>query len=68
MAMASILAKQFSASRTSPVLRGNFMVEFLLGEKLPDPPANVPELPNLAAAEELSARALTEKYHSVTEC
>lgn len=68
LAMASVLAKQSGASRTSPVLRGNFIVEFLLGEKLPDPPADVPELPDRVANEELSVRELTEKHRSAPQC
>src|SRR5262249_11081962 len=45
LGLASVQAKQAGASRTSPVLRGNWVVETLLGEKLPRPPANVPRLP-----------------------
>ena len=39
LGLASVQAKQAGASRTSPVLRGNWVVETLLGEKLPRPPA-----------------------------
>ena len=46
LGLASVQAKQSGASRTSPVLRGNWVVETLLGEKLPRPPANVPILPD----------------------
>ena len=46
LGLASVHAKQSGASRTSPVLRGNWVVETLLGEKLPRPPANVPVLPD----------------------
>ena len=35
LGLASVQAKQSGASRTSPVLRGNWVVETLLGEKLP---------------------------------
>ncbi len=45
LGLASVQAKQAGASRTSPVLRGNWVVETLLGEKLPRPPPNVPQLP-----------------------
>jgi enoyl-CoA hydratase/carnithine racemase len=34
LSMASTMAKQSGASRTSPILRGNWVSEFLLGEKL----------------------------------
>ena len=38
LGMASTLAKQSGASRTSPILRGNWISEVVLGEKLPRPP------------------------------
>src|SRR5262249_31294933 len=38
LAQATTLAKQSGASRTSPILRGNWVAEVLLGEKLPRPP------------------------------
>ncbi|MBB74865.1 MAG: hypothetical protein CMJ75_10170 [Planctomycetaceae bacterium] len=41
---ATTLAKQSGATRTSPILRGNWISEVLLGEKLPKPPKNVPQL------------------------
>ena len=68
LGLASILAAQSGASRTSPVLRGNFIVEFLLGEQLPDPPATVPEIPDAAATEGLSVRQMVEKHRSLPEC
>src|SRR4029077_4287173 len=46
LGLASVQAKQAGASRTSPVLRGNWVVETLLAENLPPPPANVPILPD----------------------
>ena len=45
LALAATLAKQSGASRTSPILRGNWVCEVLLGEKLPRPPKDVPLLP-----------------------
>ena len=42
LALAATLAKQSGASRTSPILRGNWVSEVLLGERLPRPPKNVP--------------------------
>src|SRR5206468_9745332 len=47
LGLASVQARQSGASRTSPVLRGNWVSETLLGEKLPRPPANVPQLPDM---------------------
>ena len=49
-AQATTLAKQSGASRTSPILRGNWISEVLLGERLPRPPKDVPRLPDDEAA------------------
>ena len=65
--MATVLAMQSGASRTSPILRGNWVSETLLGERLPKPPANVPDLPELVPAG-LTARQLIEKHSSVAAC
>ncbi|MFP6700742.1 MAG: DUF1592 domain-containing protein, partial [Planctomycetaceae bacterium] len=60
LGMATVLASQSGASRTSPILRGNWVFETLLGERLPRPPANVPDLPDKVPSE-LTARQLIEK-------
>lgn len=44
--MAVFLTKNAPGLRTSPVKRGYWVVRRLLGEKIPAPPAEVPELPN----------------------
>src|SRR6185312_13990944 len=64
----SIQAKQSGASRTSPVLRGNWVVETLLGEKLPKPPPNVPQLPAEEGAGRLTTRQQVEKHAKAPEC
>jgi hypothetical protein len=69
LAFAATLAKQSGASRTSPILRGNWIMEVLLGEKLPRPPKDVPVLPdedNSGAG--LTMRQLTEKHSSDLRC
>lgn len=68
LAQATTLAKQSGASRTSPILRGNWLTEVILGEKLPRPPANVPQLPEDEATETLTVRELTEKHSSDPRC
>jgi hypothetical protein len=68
LGLGSVQSKQAGASRTSPVLRGNWVVETLLGEKLPRPPANVPRLPEEEAEANLTVRQLVEKHASVAEC
>jgi hypothetical protein len=67
LAMATVLASQSGASRTSPILRGNWVYETLLGERLPRPPANVPQLPE-TVPEGLTARQLIERHSSSPEC
>jgi len=61
------LAKQSGASRTSPILRGNWLSETLLGERLPRPPKGVPVLPEEAPAG-LTERALIERHSSDPKC
>ena len=67
LGMATFLASQSGASRTSPILRGNWVSETLLGEKLPRPPANVPQLPEDVPTG-LTTRELIEKHSSVPAC
>lgn len=68
LGQATTLAKQSGASRTSPILRGNWVAEVLLGDKLPRPPKDVPQLPEDEAMEELTMRQLTEKHSSDPKC
>jgi hypothetical protein len=69
LAQATTLAKQAGASRTSPILRGNWISEVLLGERLPKPPKGVPPLPDdEAATEGLTMRQLVEKHVSDPKC
>jgi Protein of unknown function (DUF1592)/Protein of unknown function (DUF1588)/Protein of unknown function (DUF1587)/Protein of unknown function (DUF1585)/Protein of unknown function (DUF1595)/Planctomycete cytochrome C len=69
LGLASVQAKQSGASRTSPVLRGNWVVETLLGEKLPRPPANVPILPDEeGGAGKGTTRQQVEKHVAVAAC
>jgi hypothetical protein len=69
LGFASVLAKQAGASRTSPVLRGNWVVETLLGEKLPRPPPDVPKLPEEEGTTDgLTMRQLVEKHTQVESC
>jgi hypothetical protein len=69
LGLAATLAQQSGASRTSPILRGNWVSEVLLGEKLPRPPKNVPVLPeDEAATKGLTVRQLVEKHTSDARC
>jgi hypothetical protein len=69
LGLSATLAKQSGASRTSPILRGNWVSEVLLGERLPRPPKDVPRLPDdEAATEGLTVRQLVEKHSSDARC
>jgi Protein of unknown function (DUF1592)/Protein of unknown function (DUF1588)/Protein of unknown function (DUF1587)/Protein of unknown function (DUF1585)/Protein of unknown function (DUF1595)/Planctomycete cytochrome C len=69
LGLAATLARQSGASRTSPILRGNWVSEVLLGEKLPRPPKNVPVLPeDESATQGLTVRQLVEKHTSDPRC
>jgi hypothetical protein len=67
LGMAATLAKQSGASRTSPILRGNWVYETLLGEHLPGPPKDVPQLPDTVPAG-LTERQLIEQHSSAPAC
>ncbi|QDV24296.1 hypothetical protein Q31a_26120 [Aureliella helgolandensis] len=68
LGLGAILAKQSGASRTSPILRGTWLSEVLLGEKLPKPPPGIPPLPDDAVSEQLTSRQLVEKHTSNESC
>jgi len=68
LGQATTLSKQSGASRTSPILRGNWVAEALLGDKLPKPPKDVPRLPEDEATETLTVRQLTEKHSTDPRC
>jgi hypothetical protein len=68
LGMAATLSKQSGASRTSPILRGNWVSEVLLGERLPRPPKDVPQLPEEESTDGLSVRQLIEKHSSDARC
>lgn len=67
LTQATTLSKQSGASRTSPILRGNWLSEVVLGEKLPRPPKNVPQLSDTVPAG-LTERQLIEKHSSDAAC
>jgi hypothetical protein len=67
LGFAGTLARQSGASRTSPILRGNWVSEVLLGDKLPRPPRGVPVLPEEAPAG-LTERRLIERHSTDEKC
>ncbi len=69
LGLGAVLASQSGASRTSPILRGNWLCEALLGERLPKPPKGVPVLPeDETATEGLTVRQLVEKHSNDPKC
>lgn len=69
LGLASVQTKQAGASRTSPVLRGNWIVETLLGRKLPNPPPNVPQLPESELGNGgLTMREITQRHVADQQC
>jgi hypothetical protein len=49
-------------------LRGNWISEVILGEKLPKPPKDVPRLPEDESLDQLTVRQLTERHSSDPKC
>ena len=67
LGFSATLAKHSGASRTSAILRGMWVSEVLLGDKIPNPPKGVPTLPE-EAPEGLSERQLIELHSSDVRC
>jgi mono/diheme cytochrome c family protein len=67
--MAVFLTANSPGLRTSPVKRGYWVVRRLLGEHIPPPPANVPELPHdEAKLGELTLRQVMERHRADKAC
>jgi hypothetical protein len=66
---ASILTLTSTPTRTSPVLRGKWILENVLGIKAPDPPAGVPDLDETkAAADSATLREQLELHRQSPSC
>ena len=69
LGQASILTLTSYANRTSPVTRGKWVLENLLGVPPPDPPPDVPDLKTREEGEPpTSMRALMEQHRSNPVC
>ncbi|MEO8271168.1 MAG: DUF1592 domain-containing protein, partial [Aureliella sp.] len=67
--MAAFLTKNAPGLRTSPVKRGYWVVRRLLGEHIPPPPPNVPELPSdESQLGELTLRETLAKHRADESC
>ena len=69
LGMAAVLAVSSYPQRTSPVLRGKWILENLLGTPPPPPPPNVPALAeNHPGAQPLSVRDRLERHRANPVC
>ena len=66
--MAAFLTQNSPGLRTSPVKRGYWVVRRVLGEVIPPPPPNVPELPQDEAKMDLPLREMLAKHRSNPAC
>jgi hypothetical protein len=68
LAHASILTVSSYANRTSPVLRGKWILENLLGAPPPPPPPDVPALDEHPVGKAVSLRARLEQHRANPNC
>ena len=71
LGQASILTLTSHANRTSPVLRGKWVMEVLLGSPPPPPPPNVPDLEKTGDAKDgrlLTTRERMEEHRANPQC
>jgi hypothetical protein len=67
--MSVFLTANSPGLRTSPVKRGYWVVRRLLGERIPPPPPNVPELPaDESKLGELTLREMLARHRDHTSC
>jgi hypothetical protein len=66
--MSVFLTKNAPGLRTSPVKRGFWVVRRVLGETIPPPPPNVPELPQDEAKADLPLRDILAKHRDNPAC
>ncbi len=64
----SILSVTSYATRTSPVIRGQWILENLLGTPPPPPPANVPDLEDHTVAAHLTVRERLARHRADAAC
>ena len=64
----SILAVTSYANRTSPVLRGNWVLENILGTPTPPPPPDIPALEDAVIAADLPMRARLAAHSAKPSC
>jgi hypothetical protein len=65
---ASVLTVSSYANRTSPVLRGKWILETLLNSPPPPPPPDVPALDEKALGKEVSLRKILDQHRANAQC
>jgi Protein of unknown function (DUF1592)/Protein of unknown function (DUF1588)/Protein of unknown function (DUF1587)/Protein of unknown function (DUF1585)/Protein of unknown function (DUF1595) len=68
LGMSAILIVSSHPQRTSPVLRGKFLLDAILGTPPPPPPANVPPLEESTAAKPHTVRELLTQHRADPVC
>jgi hypothetical protein len=68
LTQASVLTVSSYATRTSPVLRGKWILDNVLGAPPPDPPAGVPRLDEATVSVSASLRKQMEAHRANTTC
>ena len=68
MEMGSVLAMTSHYEQTSPVLRGAWVLETLLGTPVPPPPPNVPPLDPDHKQKDLTVRQKVEEHRANAQC
>lgn len=68
LTQASILTVSSYPTRTSPVIRGKWILENLMGAPPPPPPPNVPELKVTGVGQEVSLRQQMEEHRANPAC
>jgi mono/diheme cytochrome c family protein len=68
LGMSAILAVSSHPQRTSPVLRGKWLLDAILGTPPPSPPANVPPLEEPSGAKPQTIRELLTQHRANAVC
>jgi hypothetical protein len=66
--MAVFLTLNAPGLRTSPVKRGNWVVRRVIGDEIPPPPPNVPQLPDDESKSDLPVRQMLAKHGANPVC
>ena len=69
LGMGAVLTATSLPTRTSPVVRGKWVLETMLGEELPPPPPDAGELPEpVETAKPMTVRQMFEMHRNETRC